>query len=105
MLVRKFNTVSLNRARIPPTIVFDILCLIPRAMKDYTDKYMFSIIVSKNPLKVIILPKMCPFTFSTGTVGRVVGKGLPRDCQEDKYAWWTGSECAVLTIAENLRKK
>ena len=51
------------------------------------------------------MPKMCPFTFTSGTVGRVMGKGLPRGCQEDKCAWWTGTECAILTIAENLKKK
>jgi hypothetical protein len=51
-----------------------------------------------------ILPKMCPFTFTSGTVGKVMGKGLPRDCQEEKCEWWTGMECAVLAIAKNLKK-
>jgi len=49
---------------------------------------------------VILLIKMCPFTFTSGTVGRVMGKGLPRDCQEEKCAWWSGTECAVLSIAK-----
>ncbi len=52
-----------------------------------------------------MLPKMCPFTFSTGTVGRVVGKGIPHECMEEKCAWWTGTECAVLTIAVNSKKE
>jgi hypothetical protein len=51
------------------------------------------------------MPKMCPFTFTSGTVGKVMGKGLPRDCQEAKCAWWTGTDCAVLVIAANLRKQ
>jgi hypothetical protein len=32
----------------------------------------------------VILPKMCPFTFTSGTVGKIMCKGLPRDCQEEK---------------------
>jgi len=48
--------------------------------------------------------KWCPFTFTTGTAGRVMGKGLPRDCEEEQCVWWTGTECVVLTIAENLEK-
>jgi hypothetical protein len=52
------------------------------------------------------LPKMCPFAFATGVPGkRVVGKGVPRDCQQDQCEWWTGTECAVLTIAKALEKK
>ena len=48
------------------------------------------------------LPKMCPLTFVSGVPGKVMGKGLPRDCQEKKCSWWTGSECAVLLISEKL---
>jgi hypothetical protein len=52
------------------------------------------------------LPKMCPFAFATGVPGkRVVGKGVPRDCQENMCAWWTGTECAVLRIALDLKKE
>jgi len=52
------------------------------------------------------LSKMCPFAFAGGVPGkRIVGKGVPRDCQEDKCAWWTGTECAVLRIAEDLKKQ
>jgi hypothetical protein len=52
---------------------------------------------------VVFLPKMCPITFTSGTVGKVMGKGLPRDCMEEKCEWWTGGECAVLAIAKNLK--
>jgi len=53
------------------------------------------------------LPKMCPLTFAaSGVPGRrVVGKGMPRDCQEDECAWWTGSECIVLLIGKKLSAK
>lgn len=49
---------------------------------------------------------MCPFVFAGGVPGkRIVGKGVPRDCQEDTCAWWTGSECAVQLIAKKLSAK
>jgi hypothetical protein len=49
------------------------------------------------------LPRMCPF--ATGVPSkRVVGKGVPRDCQQDQCEWWTGTEYAVLTIAKTLEK-
>jgi hypothetical protein len=52
------------------------------------------------------LPKMCPFAFATGVPGkRLAGMGVPRDCQQDKCEWWTGTECAVSTIAKALKKK
>ncbi len=52
------------------------------------------------------MPKMCPFAFETGVPGeRIMGKGVPRDCQKDQCEWWTGTECAVLTIAKALEKK
>jgi hypothetical protein len=51
------------------------------------------------------MSKMCPFTFSTGTVGKLMGKGLPRDCMEDECAWWTDTKCSILAIAENSGKR
>jgi hypothetical protein len=48
--------------------------------------------------------KMCPFAFTSGVPGkRIVGKGVPRDCQKENCAWWTGTECAVLRIAKHLK--
>ena len=51
------------------------------------------------------MPKMCPFTFSTGTVGKLMGKGLPRDCMEDECAWWADTKCSILAIAENSENR
>jgi len=28
--------------------------------------------------------------------------GVPRDCVEDKCAWWTGKECVVMAVARKL---
>jgi hypothetical protein len=47
--------------------------------------------------------KMCPITFMSGVPGKkLLGKGLPRDCQEDECMWWTGKECAITAIAKKL---
>jgi len=38
-------------------------------------------------------------------VPKLMGKFGVRDCLEDKCGWWTGKECAIVTIAKALQGK
>ena len=53
---------------------------------------------------VILLGKICPMAIAAvSTPGKILyGKAVPRDCVEDKCAWWTGKECVVMAIARKL---
>ena len=48
--------------------------------------------------------KICPMAIAAvSTPGKILyGKAVPRDCVEDKCAWWTGKECVVMAIAKKL---
>ncbi len=48
--------------------------------------------------------KICPMAIAAvSTPGKILyGKAVPRDCVEDKCAWWTGKECVVMAVARKL---
>jgi hypothetical protein len=50
------------------------------------------------------MSKMCPMAIAAvSTPGKILyGKAVPRDCVEDKCAWWTCKEYVVMAIARKL---
>jgi len=49
------------------------------------------------------MAKICPLVFvGKAMPGKFWGSAIPKDCIEDKCAWWTGKECSIMSIGKRL---